>query len=100
MKTERILITYHEREEEWAAWLGWQLQEHRYDVHQEPCFFRTHDEFLDYFRLANTQYDRIIFIFSDLYFSFGLDDVIWGEALAFDPQGQNGLLIPGSCELR
>jgi len=98
---KRIFLSYDKRDQDWAEWIWWHLEDGGHPTLRcwelEPGSNRE-----IVWNTAFEQTEHILALFSQAYLERLNEQPAWSPALAMDPGGQQGRLIPvriQECEL-
>jgi hypothetical protein len=88
-----FFISYTQADRSWAEWIAWHLEAMGYTTVIQAWDFRPGSNFvLDMQRAAEAQ--RTIAVLSPAYLAAAYTQPEWAAALAQDPQGVHGTLLP------
>ena len=93
-----FFISYTSRDQEWAEWIAWKLQEADYLPILQAWDFRPGHNFVDLMHKAIEEAKRIILVLSGAYLTSAFATAEWQAVFAKDPTGQHGLLLPVRVE--
>ena len=87
-------VAYHAADQDWAEWIGEQLQEAGYTVElQSYDYWARSSMILEMFAVSAIA-DATIAVLSPEFLAESLDRPEWQAAYAQDPTGSQGILIP------
>jgi hypothetical protein len=89
-----FFISYNKADRLWAEWIAWQLEEDGYTTVLQAWDFRPGSNFILEMNRAATEAIRTIAVLSPDYLSARYTQPEWAVALANDPTGENGTLLP------
>ncbi|HEV2914520.1 MAG TPA: TIR domain-containing protein [Pyrinomonadaceae bacterium] len=89
-----FFISYNKADRLWAEWIAWQLEEEGYTTILQAWDFRPGSNFILEMQRAATEAKRIIAVLSPDYLSSRYTQPEWAVALAIDPTGEKGTLLP------
>lgn len=104
MESEKkdFFISYNHRDEGWAVWIAWALEDAGYSTIVQAWDFRPGINFIIAMQDAATQANRTIAVLSPNYLGSEFVKPEWAAAFAGDPAGVKAQLIPvlvEHCEL-
>ena len=104
-KTTDFFISYNKADEAWAVWIAWVVEEAGYKVIIEAWDFRPGGNFVQKMNEAVAEAERTIAVLSPNYLSpqarYAFAE--WAAAIAQDPTGEKGKLVPvriADCDVR
>jgi hypothetical protein len=89
-----FFISYTHVDRPWAGWLAWQLEEAGYTTLLDVWDMRPGTNFILAMQQATVQAERTLLILSPDYLSVLFPQPEWAAALADDPTGSQGTLVP------
>jgi tetratricopeptide (TPR) repeat protein len=89
-----FFISYEHTDREWAEWIAWQLEEAGCSVVLQAWDFRPGQGFIAQIDAAATRCRRTAAVLSPDYFESPYCSAEWAAALAQDPDGRKGRLLP------
>ena len=89
-----FFISYNKADRLWAEWIAWQLEEDGYTTVLQAWDFRPGSNFILEMNRAATEAKRTIAVLSPDYLSARYTQPEWAVALANDPTGEHGTLLP------
>jgi hypothetical protein len=89
-----FFVSYTGADEAWARWIAIELERAGYTTVSQVLDFRPGHDFVHAMHSAVTSAARTIAVLSPEYFASELGEAEWRTALAGDPTGELGLLIP------
>lgn len=89
-----FFVSYSRPDEEWAAWIGWELEDNGFDVTLMAWDFRPGANFVQHMHSATSSARRTIAVLSPDYLSSNFTQPEWQSSFAADPLGIQGLLLP------
>lgn len=89
-----FFISYTHADRPWAAWLAWQLEEAGYTTVLDVWDMRPGANFILAMQQATVQAERTLLVLSPDYLSALFPQPEWAAALAHDPTGTQGALVP------
>jgi tetratricopeptide (TPR) repeat protein len=98
-----FFISYNRADRMWAEWIAWQLEESGYSVVLQAWDFRPGCNFVLEMDRAAVEAERTIAVLSPAYLSALYTQPEWAAALAQDPTGEKGKLLPvrvQECDLK
>src|SRR5215207_4935637 len=93
-----FFISYNSADCGWAEWVAWQLEAAGYTTILQAWDFRPGSNFLLEMQRAASEAKRTILILSSAYLAARYTQPEWAAALARDPTGERGLLVPVRVE--
>jgi len=96
-----FFISYNKNDKTWAEWIAWQLEDADYQVVIQAWDFLPGHNFILKMQDATKDTERTIAVLSQNYLDAVYTYPEWAAAIAKDPQGTAGALIPvvvGKCE--
>jgi hypothetical protein len=88
-----FLISYAIKNEDWAGWIAWQLEDAGYTVTIKVWDYKPGSNIVNETQIAVTQAERTIAILSPEYMKSGYARAEWNAAFAKDPLGKERKLI-------
>lgn len=88
-----FFVSYTKKNEDWAEWIAWQLEEMGYSVIIQAWDFKAGCNFVEEMQKASTIAERTIAILSTEYMKSGFANAEWQAAFASDPSGRLRKLI-------
>jgi hypothetical protein len=88
-----FFISYNGKDQDWAVWIAWQLEEAGYSVIIQAWDFRPGGNFVMEMQKATTQTDRTLVVLSPNYLAGQFTQPEWAAAFAQDPTGEKGTLL-------
>ena len=89
-----FFISYTHADRPWAVWLAWQLEEAGYTTLLDVWDMRPGANFILAMQQATVQAERTLLVLSPDYLSALFPQPEWAAALAHDPTGTQGTLVP------
>ncbi|HKS41246.1 MAG TPA: toll/interleukin-1 receptor domain-containing protein [Blastocatellia bacterium] len=89
-----FFISYNKADKKWAEWIAWLLEEEGYSVVIQLWDFNAGGNFIEQMQEAVTTTRKTIAILSDNYLKAEYTHTEWTNALARDPRGEKGILVP------
>jgi tetratricopeptide (TPR) repeat protein len=89
-----FFISYNQADRQWAEWVAWQLKEAGYTVTLQAWDFRPGSNFIIEMHRAAREAQRTIAVLSPDYLTAQFPQPEWAAALARDPLGEKGALLP------
>ena len=89
-----FFISYTQADRPWAVWLAWQLEEAGYTTLLDVWDMRPGANFILAMQQATVQAERTLLVLSPDYLSALFPQPEWAAALAHDPTGTQGTLVP------
>ncbi len=90
-----FFISHNGKDARWAEWIAWTLESAGYEVILDVWDFRPGTNFVHRMNQALKEAERILCVCSKNYFAKGEFTVPeWTAALAGDPKGEKGRLLP------
>jgi TIR domain len=89
-----FFISYTHADRPWAVWLAWQLEEAGYTTLLDVWDMRPGANFILAMQQATVQAERTLLVLSPDYLSALFPQPEWAAALAHDPTGIQGTLLP------
>jgi hypothetical protein len=89
-----FFISYTHADRPWAVWLAWQLAEVGYTTLLDVWDMRPGANFILAMQQATVQAERTLLVLSPDYLSALFPQPEWAAALAHDPTGSQGALLP------
>lgn len=89
-----FFISYNQADRLWAEWIAWQIEEDGYSTILQAWDFRPGSNFIFEMNRAATEAKRTIAVLSPEYLSAQYTQLEWASALAQDPTGERGALLP------
>jgi hypothetical protein len=93
-----FFVSYTRADEPWAQWIAWQLEETGYTTFLQAWDFRPGTNFIVRMQEGATQANRTLIVLSTNFLKSKFTRAEWAAALAKDPDGEKGLLIPVRVE--
>jgi hypothetical protein len=93
LSKKNFFISYTKKNEDWAEWIAWQLEEAGYTVTLQAWDFKSGGNFVNEMQNAVMQAERTIAILSPEYMKSGFAGAEWNAAFAKDPLGKERKLI-------
>jgi hypothetical protein len=87
-------ISYTQADLSWAEWIAWQLEESGFRTILQAWDFRAGCNFVLEMDSAAKQAQRTIAVLSESYVNAAYTHPEWASALARDPTGEKGILLP------
>ncbi|MBE9089028.1 tetratricopeptide repeat protein [Microcystis aeruginosa LEGE 11464] len=100
---KQFFVSYNGRDEQWAEWIAWILEEAGYSVIIQAWDFRPGNNFALEMQNATAQAEKTIAVLSSNYLNALYTHPEWAAAFAQDPKGQKRTLIPirvSECEIK
>ncbi len=97
-----FFISYNSRDESWAEWLAWQLEEAGYTTFLQAWDFTAGGNFVQKMDEGARSCERTIAALSPNYLASKFTKPEWYAAFARDPTGEKGFLVPvriAKCDL-
>jgi hypothetical protein len=89
-----FFISYTHADRPWATWLAWQLEEAGYTTLLDVWDMRPGANFILAMQQATVQAEHTLLVLSPDYLSALFPQPEWAAALAHDPTGRQGTLLP------
>jgi len=89
-----FFISYNQVDRSWAEWVAWQLEQSGYKTVIQAWDFRPGSNFVLEMDKATKEVERIIVVLSQDYLDASFTHTEWTAALAQDPEGKRGTLLP------
>lgn len=89
-----FFVSYAKPDEEWAKWVGWELQEAGHTVIVQAWHFAPGQDFVTRMRRALERARHVVAIYSPDYFASRYASAEFHAAFAADPMGLKQKLIP------
>jgi hypothetical protein len=89
-----FFISYNHKDRNWAEWIAWTLEEQGYTTIIQTWDFRPGSNFIIEMRKGLDNARRILAVLSPNYLSSGFAQAEYAAALAKDPTGEKGVLVP------
>jgi sugar lactone lactonase YvrE len=89
-----FFISYTRADSAWAEWIAHTLEDAGYSTKIQAWDFRPGSDFVYEMQQATQQADRTIAVLSPKYLGSQFGELEWREALARDPNGELGSLLP------
>ena len=89
-----FFISYTHADRPWAVWIAWQLEEAGYTTLLDVWDMRPGANFILAMQQATVQAERTLLVLSPDYLSALFPQPEWAAALADDPTGTQGTLVP------
>ena len=93
-ETLDFFISYHHDDREWAEWIAWTLEEAGWSVLLQAWDFRAGQSFIGNMDDGVARAKRTLAVLSPDYFASPYCKAEWTAALAQDPDGSQGRLLP------
>lgn len=93
-----FFVSYNHRDEAWATWIAWQLEQAEYTVSIQAWDFRPGNNFVLEMQQAAVDADRTIVVLSPSYIASNFTQPEWAAAFAADPRGHDARVIPVRVE--
>lgn len=93
-QTTDFFISYTSSDRAWAVWLAWQLEEAGYTTTLQAWDFLPGTNFVLEMQRAAEHAQRIIAVLSPAFLEASYTQPEWAAALARDPTGEHGRLLP------
>ena len=100
---KQFFVSYNGRDEQWAEWIAWILEEAGYSVIIQAWDFRPGSNFVLEMQTATVQAEKTLAVLSNNYLNALYTHPEWAAAFAQDPTGQKRTLIPirvSECEIK
>ncbi|WP_430013370.1 tetratricopeptide repeat protein [Microcystis ichthyoblabe FBCC-A1114] len=100
---KQFFVSYNGRDEQWAEWIAWILEEAGYSVIIQAWDFRPGNNFALEMQNATAQAEKTLAVLSSNYLNALYTHPEWAAAFAQDPKGQKRTLIPirvSECEIK
>ena len=91
-------VSYNHRDEQWATWIAWQLEQAGFTTAIQAWDFRPGNNFVHEMQEAATKADRTILVLTDNYLQSNFTQPEWYAAFAQDPKGAEARVIPVRVE--
>ena len=98
-----FFISYTAADRQWAEWIAWTLEDAGYTTVLQAWDFRPGDNFVLEMQKSSEKAERTIMVLSPAYLQSRFSAPEWAAALAQDPAGEKGLLLPvrvQECDLQ
>ncbi len=98
-----FFISYNKHDKHWAEWIAWQLEKAKYEVLIQMWDWGPGNNFILEMQKATDLCRRTIIVLSPHFIESEFTKPEWAQALAKDPTGEKGLLVPirvAQCELK
>lgn len=89
-----FFVSYNKADRTWAEWIAWHLEEEGYSTILQAWDFRPGSNFILEMNRASAEAKRTIAVLSPDYLSAEYTQTEWAAALAQDPTGERGALLP------
>ncbi|MBW8875941.1 MAG: TIR domain-containing protein [Acidobacteria bacterium] len=89
-----FFVSFTQKDQSWAEWIAWQLEEAGYSVRIEVWDFTPGSNWVDEMQQAIKDSDRTIAVLSPDYLSSKFGKSEWYAAFAKDPTGEQRKLVP------
>jgi hypothetical protein len=89
-----FFISYTGADQDVAEWIAWQLESAGYTITIQAWDFRPGSEFVTEMQQALVRAQRVLAVLSPAYMSSAFARAEWNAALAMDPTGAAGRLLP------
>jgi TIR domain/NB-ARC domain len=89
-----FFVSYTSADQAWAEWIAEQLEDAGYSTLLQAWDFRPGSDFLHHMQHATSSAQRTVAVLSSAYFGSKFGEAEWRAALAKDPTGDLGLLVP------
>lgn len=88
-----FFVAYHAADQDWAQWLGQQLQDAGYSVELQSWDYWARSNFILEMFAASAIAETTIALLSPDFLADNLTRPEWAAAYAQDPQGREGILL-------
>lgn len=88
-----FFVSYTGKDEAWAEWIAWQLEEKGYQVLIQAWDFKSGGVFPGDMHRALQNSARVIAVLTPDYMDSGFCQPEWQAAFAMDPTGEKGILV-------
>ena len=92
--TADFFISYTKKDKEWAQWIAWELEKERFFCVLQARDFVPGGDFIQQMNEAIKRSKQVIAVFSPDYFKSRYASAEMNAALALDPVGNKGRLVP------
>lgn len=102
-KRKDFFISYNGKDDSWAQWIAWQLEDAGYSVVIQAWDFRPGGNFVLEMQKAAETSERTLVVLSPNYLAALYTQPEWAAALVQDPTGKKRTLLPvrvAECELQ
>jgi TIR domain len=89
-----FFVSYEQSDRDWAEWIAWQLENSGYTVILQAWDFRPSMNFVVEMDKATRECKRTVSVLSPSYLNSPFCSGEWTAALAADPKGEMGRLVP------
>ena len=90
----KVFVSYNHRDQQWAEWISWELEESGHQVTMQAWDFRPGSNFVLEMHRASAEADRILLVLSEDFLGSSFTAAEWAAAFSKDPTGDKRLLLP------